>query len=105
MTKDELYESKMLFIKSKTTLKGTYSFNINDFVIDSDTPNEVTPTSKGLPEGTRLFPLSMVSYPEVLKRMTAMEAGLWALNKCISEKWDLNYGNVKCCLANLEMDF
>ena len=47
----------------------------------------------------------LFSDPSVLKRMTAMEAGVWAIEKCHQQHWDLTLDNFQCCLANLEMDF
>jgi hypothetical protein len=48
--------------------------------------------------------LSMESYPRVLSSMTAMEAGAWALNKCLKEKWEVTVFNLKAALTNLEME-
>lgn len=69
-----------------------------NFVPDNDVPE--------FPENTpHILPLGIETYPGVLSRMSAMKAGAWAVGKCIQEKWEITMENVRCCLANLEMDF
>ena len=68
-------------------------------------PDEDMPEFPEIKENTRIFPLSITAYPSVLKRMTAMEAGIWAITKCRQQNWEYSLDNFQCCLANLEMDF
>ena len=68
-------------------------------------PDEDMPEFPKIEKETRVYPLSVKAYPGVLSRMTAMEAGAWAIKKCKSEHWELELENFQSCLANLEMDF
>lgn len=49
--------------------------------------------------------VSVTEFPGVLSHMTAMQAGAWAVTKCLSVGWELSYDNFNSCLANLEMDY
>ena len=73
----------------------------SQFIPDSDTPE--------FPEiiigKSKCYPLSITSFPSVLKRMTALEAGAWAITKCKQQNWQGDKDNIECCLSNLEMDF
>ena len=90
----------MNFIKTKVFVeKQNLELLKNAFIPDEDMPD--------FPEfydGIRILPFSITEYPSVLNRMTAMEAGSWAISKCKEQKWELNLDNFQCCLANLEMD-
>lgn len=48
--------------------------------------------------------LSMKSFPRVLASMTAMEAGAYALDRCLREKWPVTEDKLRSVLAQLEMD-
>lgn len=54
---------------------------------------------------TRIYPLAETSFPGVLRRMTATQAGSWAISKCRQQKWEVSLDNIECCLSNLEMDY
>ncbi|MBQ3670154.1 MAG: hypothetical protein IJR39_07095 [Treponema sp.] len=104
MTKAELKERypNTHFIKTKHPVeRPTPALLMEAFIPDADTPE--FPDWKA--PNTRIYPLSITAYPSVLRRMTAMEAGVWAITKCKQQKWDLELDNFQCCLANLEMDF
>ncbi|MDE5898760.1 MAG: hypothetical protein K2H09_05795 [Treponemataceae bacterium] len=90
------------FIKTKTHIdRPVIALMQQEFIPDADTPE-----FPGLDIGTsRLYPLSITAYPAVLASMTAMEAGAWAVGKCIREHWEITKDNIESCLANLEMDF
>lgn len=72
---------------------------------DAFIPDKDMPVFPKIEKGTRIYPLSITEYPAVLKRMTAMEAGAWAITKCRQQNWTLVLENFQACLANLEMDF
>lgn len=53
---------------------------------------------------TKIIPISETSYPECLARYSAMQLGIWALEKIKREKWELSNQNIYACLSNLEME-
>ena len=71
---------------------------------DAFIPDEDMPVFPKIEKGTRIYPLSITEYPAVLTKMTAMEAGVWAIEKCHEQEWDFELENFQCCLSNLEMD-
>lgn len=105
MTADKLiakYSSPFCFIKTKEKVWEITEENLRDYFLpDSD--------FESFPEGVygriEIIPLSVKSFAEILKRMTAMEAGTWAIKKCRQQKWTIDADNIGCCLSNLEMDF
>ena len=89
------------FIKTKFLVeKPDVALLKSAFIPDADMPE--FPEIK---ENTRIYPLSITDFPSVLTRLTAMEAGAWALTKCRQQNWEYSLDNIQCCLANLEMDF
>ncbi|HQL33760.1 MAG TPA: hypothetical protein PK969_10945 [Treponemataceae bacterium] len=46
----------------------------------------------------------MKSFPRVVASMTAMEAGAYALDRCLKEKWEVTENNLRSALVNLEME-
>lgn len=105
MTAQELkkYHPDVFFVKTKKFIdRPNYYLIKESYIPEDDSP---FPEVKQLNENTRLYPLSITAYPGVLKRMSAMEAGAWAVTKCRQQKWELTLDNFQCCLANLEMDF
>ena len=90
------------FIKTKHPVERLNIALLQEaFIPDDDTPS----FPNQINEKTRIYPLSVTAYPAVLRRMTAMEAGAWAITKCHQQHWELELDNFQCCLANLEMDF
>lgn len=90
------------FIKTKEKVWEITEENLkNSFLPDSDFPQ--FPSS--VYGKTQMIPLSVTSFPGVLKRMTAMQAGFWAISKCNQQNWEIDADNIECCLSNLEMDF
>ncbi|MBQ8678345.1 MAG: hypothetical protein IJ530_01115 [Treponema sp.] len=90
------------FIKTKHPVERPNIALLREaFIPDDDMP--VFP--ENITDDTRIYPLSVTAYPSVLRRMTAMEAGVWAIEKCHEQNWALELDNFQCCLANLEMDF
>ena len=90
------------FIKTKSYIeKPDLALMREKFIPDDDTPI--------FPEiiigKSKLYPLSITAFPGVLKRMTALEAGAWAITKCQQQGWQIDKDNIESCLANLEMDF
>ena len=90
------------FIRTKSYIdKPDIELMKREFIPDDDTP--VFPEL--IPEKSKCYPLSITSFPGVLKRMTAIEAGAWAITKCLQQNWQVDKDNIECCLSNLEMDF
>ncbi len=89
-------EKKVSFCKVKKKInEENFKTDFNDAVIiDDDTP-------KGSPE-MLWIPLEVSSFPNVLKSMTANQAGYWAIRKCKQQGWPIT--DWECCLSNLEMD-
>ena len=89
-------DKKVSFCKVKKKIsKENFKTDFNDAVIlDDDTP-------KGSPE-MLWIPLDINAFPNVLKSMTANQAGYWAIRKCKQQKWPIT--DWECCLTNLEMD-
>lgn len=86
---------KVAFCKVK---KPINSSNFDTELVESFIPEPDLPS----PNGKKLIPLSITDYPNILSKMTANQAGYWALMKCKEQKWHIS--DYKCCLANLEMD-
>jgi hypothetical protein len=104
MTAAELRQKKpeVFFIKTKQFVSEPKLALLKEaFIPDDDVPT----FPETLTKNTRIYPLAVTEYPSVLRRMTAMEAGAWAITKCHQQKWPLELDNFQCCLANLEMDF
>lgn len=90
------------FIRTKSYIeKPDAGLMRKEFIPDADSPEfpEITPGK------TKICPLSVTSFPSVLRRMTAMEAGAWAISKCFQQGWPRDKDNIECCLSNLEMEF
>ena len=89
------------FIKTKTVVERPNAGLLKENFI----PDEDMESFPEIKDDTRIYPLSVSEYPSVLQRMTAMEAGSWAIDKCRQQGWALELDNFQCCLANLEMDY
>ena len=101
MQVSDLKAKKINFIKTKQPVENPDAQLLRENFIPDDDMKEFPV----IEEGTRIYPLSVTTYPGVLTRMTAMEAGIWAMKKCRQQHWSLELDNFQCCLANLEMDF
>lgn len=103
MTEAELKANypNVYFIKTKVLVEKPEPNLLKDNFIPDDDVKSFPEIRKGM----RIYPLSITAYPSVLKSMTAMEAGAWAMTKCEQQDWELSLDNFQCCLANLEMDF
>ncbi len=99
MTLEEFTQKhpNLVFIKSKIKITNNNQLINDNFIIEKDTP--------AISEKTFLIPLCLTSFPNVLNQMTAMEAGVLAINKCIFEKWEITRNNIECCLSNFNMEF
>ena len=99
MTKEEfsaIYPN-LVFVKTKKHIDSQGELHQENFIFDDDTPTLVKDVSV-------VMPLSITDFPNVLKSMTATDAGLWAVSKCQQQKWEISRDNIESCLANLEMD-
>lgn len=90
------------FIRTKSYIdRPDVELMRREFVPDMDTPE--------FPEiivgRSKCYPLSETSFPNVLRCMSALEAGAWAVSKCFEQGWQICKGNIEACLANLDMDF
>ena len=88
----------LVFVKSRSHIENENELRDENFIFDDDTPTLVK-------NATTVMPLSVTDFPRVLKSITAMEAGVWAVSKCREQKWEISRENIDSCLANLEMDF
>lgn len=105
MTSQELKENcpDVFFIKTKEFIdRPNYGILKESYIPEDDSP---FPEPAQVTKNTRIYPLSITAYPGVLKHMSAMEAGAWAITKCRQQNWELTLDNFQSCLANLEMDF
>ncbi|MBP3772705.1 MAG: hypothetical protein J6I53_08460 [Treponema sp.] len=100
MTMDEFKKDypNLAFVKSKIRIEEQGGMKDENFIFDDDTPTLVK-------NATTVMPLSITDFPGVLKSMTAMEAGVWAVTKCQEQGWEITRDNIESCLSNLEMDF
>lgn len=89
-------EKKVSFCKvsKKITDENFKSDFSSAIIIDDDTP-------KSCPE-MLWIPLEVKAFPNVLKSMTANQAGYWAIRKCRQQGWPIT--DWESCLTNLEMD-
>ena len=88
------------FRASQRVEKPDYNLLKEAFVPDWDTkefPEQVYRDSK-------IIPISETSYPACLARYSAMQLGIYALERIKRENWELSNENIYCCLANLEME-
>ena len=88
----------LAFVKSKIRIEEQGGMKDENFIFDDDTPTLVK-------NATTVMPLSITDFPGVLKSMSAMEAGVWAVTKCQEQGWEITRDNIESCLSNLEMDF
>lgn len=94
------------FIKTKEFIdRPNVELLKSNFIPDEDMPEFPVLENLGTRQSTRVYPLSVKEYPSVLKRMTATEAGAWAISKCRQQHWSICLENIQSCLANLEMDY
>lgn len=93
------------FLKVRTNEKGfptTYFPQV-------DTPNFqegqtfIHPTNKTEMKEQDIY-LSITTYPNTLKMMTAMEAGAYALRKCLKENKPITEFHLLAAIAHLEME-
>lgn len=89
-------EKKVSFCKVKKKItEENYKTELRSAIIlDYDTP-------KNCPE-MLWIPLEIQVFPNVLKSMTANQAGYWAIRKCKQQGWPIT--DWECCLSNLEMN-
>lgn len=89
------------FIKTKSYIEmPDIGLMEREFIPDEDSPEFPEITSKK----TKICPLSVTAFPSVLRRMTAMAAGAWAVSKCFQQGWTTDKDDIECCLSNLEME-
>lgn len=103
MTVQELKERfpETHFIRTKSYIeKPDVELMRREFIPDEDSPEFPEIISKK----TRICPLSVTAFPSVLRRMTAMEAGAWAISKCFQQGWTADKDDIESCLSNLEME-
>ena len=100
MTKKEFTQKypTLVFVKTKSRVEAGEELRDDNFIFDDDTPALV----KGV---SVIMSLSIADFPGILKSMTAMEAGMWAVEKCFQQGWEVGRETIETCLANLEMDF
>lgn len=100
MTKEEFTQKypTLVFVKTKSRVEAGEGLRDDNFIFADNTPALVKDVSV-------IMPLNVADFPCVLRSMTAMEAGMWAVGKCLRQGWEVSGETIESCLANLEMDF
>ena len=103
MTKEESKEFVKLhgfwFVKTIKHVSTEEELNNREnLIFEENSPTEMIGIAK-------VCPLAQEDFPTVLQRMTAMDAGNWAVEKCHQQGWEVNKDNIGACLCNLEIDY
>lgn len=80
----EFYEKypNLAFIKTKKKVEKQEDLDDWNFIIEEDTP----PLEKGF---SVIVPLYEKNYPKIFNMATAMEAGLYAIDICEKNDWEI----------------
>jgi len=93
------------FLKVRTNENGepTTYFPQVDTPQFQDNQTFIHPTNKTEMKEQDIY-LSITTYPNTLKMMTAMEAGAYALRKCLKENKPITEFHLLAAIAHLEME-
>lgn len=93
----EFYEKypDLAFVKTKFTLTDPSQLQDENFILEEDTP----PLEKGF---SIIMPMSVEDYPTIFKMSTAMEAGLYAIDICEKQGWEISRERLFEVLGKLE---
>jgi len=93
----EFYDKypNLVFIKTKFKLTDPSQLQEENFIFEEDTP----PLGKGF---SIIMPLYVDDYPKIFKMATAMEAGLYAIDICEKQGWEISRAMLFEVLSVLE---
>lgn len=93
----EFYEKypNLAFVKTKIDVKEPEQLTDEVLILDEDTP----PLEHGF---SIIVPLYEKAYPHVFKEGTAMEVGLYAIDLCEQNDWEMNIGMFRYIFEKLE---
>lgn len=94
---EEFYSKypNLAFVKTKIDVKEPDQLIDDVLVLEEDTP----PLEHGF---SIIMPLYEKAYPHVFKEGTAMEVGLYSIDLCEQNGWEITYGVIKRIFENLE---
>ncbi len=93
----EFYENypNLAFVKSRIEIKTKEDMKDENLIFEEDTP----PLEHGF---SVVIPLYEKAYPKIFKMATAMEAGLYAVDLCEKNDWDITPVTVNEIFQNVE---
>jgi len=93
----EFYQKypNLAFVKTKIDVQEPSQLTDEVLILDEDTP----PLEKGF---SIIVPLYEKAYPHVFKEGTAMEVGLYAIDLCEQNDWEMNIGMFRYIFQKLE---
>lgn len=93
----EFYENypNLAFVKSRIEIKSKKDMKDENLIFEEDTP----PLEHGF---SVVIPLYEKAYPKIFKMATAMEAGLYAVDLCEKNDWDITPVTVNEIFRNVE---
>lgn len=93
----EFYENypNLAFVKSRIEIKTKEDMKDENLIFEEDTP----PLEHGF---SVVIPLYEKAYPKIFKMATAMEAGLYAVDLCEKNDWDITPVTVNEIFRNVE---
>lgn len=94
---EEFYSKypNLAFVKTKFTLIDPSELHEENFILEEDTP----PLEKGF---SIIMPMSVTDYPKLFKQATAMEAGLYAIDICEQQGWEISRAMLYEVLGKVE---
>ena len=94
---EEFYEKypNLAFVKSRIEITTKEDMKDENLIFEEDTP----PLEHGF---SVVIPLYEKNYPKIFKMATAMEAGLYAVNLCEKNNWDITPVTVNEIFRNVE---
>ena len=93
----EFYQKypNLAFVKTKIDVQEPSQLTDEVLILDEDTP----PLEKDF---SIIVPLYEKAYPHVFKEGTAMEVGLYAIDLCEQNDWEMNIGMFRYIFQKLE---
>lgn len=81
---EEFYSKypNLAFVKTKIRITDPEELVDENFIFEEDTP----PLEKGF---SVIMPMYINDYPKIFKMATAMEAGLYAIDICEKQDWEI----------------
>ena len=82
-------------VKTRFTLTEPSQLQDENFILEEDTP----PLEKGF---SIIMPMCVNDYPKIFKMATAMEAGMYAIDICEKQGWEITRAMLYEVLNKLE---